>query len=159
LFNIVGNAIKFTKEGEITIIVRQQKLSETEAELHFAVADTGIGIPEDKQKTIFDLFSQADNSVTRIWRYGSGIIDFLTPGGNDGRQTLGRKRSRYRQHFPFHAALRTDQSAMHFTAANRRIPASRTLIVDDNAQCRQFLSQQISQWGSEVSARPMLRKR
>ncbi|MBR7781665.1 response regulator [Undibacterium luofuense] len=153
LFNIVGNAIKFTKEGEITVIVRQQKLSETEAELHFAVIDTGIGIPEDKQKTIFELFSQADNSVTR--KYGgtglglsisSRLVEMM--GGKlwvESEAGVGST---------FHFTLRCELTSLPCTLPlpTGEFPASRTLIVDDNAQCRQFLSQQISQWGSEVSS-------
>ncbi|MFL6352799.1 MAG: two-component regulator propeller domain-containing protein [Bryobacteraceae bacterium] len=68
LLNLTDNAIKFTSEGNITLSVTTDQLSDTEAVLHFAVADTGIGIPVQKQKTIFEAFSQADSSSTR--RYG-----------------------------------------------------------------------------------------
>ncbi|MBF0161109.1 MAG: response regulator [Magnetococcales bacterium] len=64
LMNLVGNAIKFTERGQVTLTVRR----ETQERLLFAVADTGIGIPVDRQPHIFDSFTQADNSTTR--RYG-----------------------------------------------------------------------------------------
>ncbi len=68
LANLVGNALKFTVEGGITIRVSRAKETETSLELRFEVIDTGIGIPADKQHLIFDAFSQADTSMTR--RYG-----------------------------------------------------------------------------------------
>ncbi len=68
LLNLTDNAIKFTSKGSVTLSVTTDWASEDEAALHFAVADTGIGIPAQKQKTIFEAFSQADTSSTR--RYG-----------------------------------------------------------------------------------------
>jgi two-component system, sensor histidine kinase and response regulator len=68
LLNLSDNAIKFTSKGSITLTVTTEHLSDTGALLHFAVADTGIGIPAQKQRTIFEAFSQADTSSTR--RYG-----------------------------------------------------------------------------------------
>jgi signal transduction histidine kinase/ligand-binding sensor domain-containing protein len=68
LLNLSDNAIKFTSKGSVTLSVTSEDVSDTQALLHFAVADTGIGIPAQKQKTIFEAFSQADTSSTR--RYG-----------------------------------------------------------------------------------------
>ncbi|MFL6464976.1 MAG: ATP-binding protein, partial [Bryobacteraceae bacterium] len=68
LLNLLDNAIKFTSQGCIALNVFLDKKSETAAHVHFAVRDTGIGISDDKQKTIFEAFSQADTSSTR--RYG-----------------------------------------------------------------------------------------
>jgi PAS domain S-box-containing protein len=66
--NLVGNAIKFTERGEVKITVEKESETEGCVELHFMVADTGIGIPVEKQKTIFEAFAQADGSSTR--KYG-----------------------------------------------------------------------------------------
>lgn len=66
--NLVGNALKFTEQGTISIRVASESLSESQRRLHFAVSDTGIGIPPERQKVIFDAFSQADGSTTR--KYG-----------------------------------------------------------------------------------------
>lgn len=68
VMNLAGNAIKFTKQGEITITVELDHQTETGVRLHFVVIDTGIGVPADWQKVIFESFVQADGSITR--RYG-----------------------------------------------------------------------------------------
>jgi signal transduction histidine kinase/CheY-like chemotaxis protein len=69
LMNLVGNAIKFTDHGEVFITVEVQgEVSGDSFPLHFVVTDTGIGVPEDKQRIIFESFVQADGSMTR--RYG-----------------------------------------------------------------------------------------
>jgi len=65
LLNLLGNAAKFTERGELTVRV---EMDAAPATLHFAIADTGIGIPSDQLSTIFDSFSQADASTTR--KYG-----------------------------------------------------------------------------------------
>lgn len=68
LFNLVGNAIKFTHEGSVTILVN----SSPDGYIHFSVSDTGIGISRDKQNKIFDIFTQADASMTREYG-GTGL--------------------------------------------------------------------------------------
>jgi signal transduction histidine kinase/CheY-like chemotaxis protein len=82
--NIVGNAIKFTNEGEIVLYVEKEWEDKKEIGLHFSIYDTGTGVPRKKQKVIFESFSQADYSSTR--RYGgtglglaicSGIIKLM----------------------------------------------------------------------------------
>jgi signal transduction histidine kinase/FixJ family two-component response regulator len=68
LLNLVGNAIKFTQAGSVSVHIRRRSGAAGQACLHFAVADTGIGIPADKQQIIFNAFEQADGSTTR--KYG-----------------------------------------------------------------------------------------
>ncbi len=70
--NLVGNAIKFTERGEVELDVGREGSSDGEVDLHFAVRDTGIGIPAEKQETIFEAFEQADASMTRRFG-GSGL--------------------------------------------------------------------------------------
>jgi two-component system, sensor histidine kinase and response regulator len=68
LVNLVGNAIKFTEQGEVLVQVETQEQSKARVVLHFRVKDSGIGIPKDKQSMIFEAFTQADSSTTR--KYG-----------------------------------------------------------------------------------------
>jgi signal transduction histidine kinase len=68
LLNLLYNSIKFTKEGFVGLKLNAEWITESEAQLHFAVEDSGIGIPKSKQDVIFEAFSQADNSSTR--RFG-----------------------------------------------------------------------------------------
>src|SRR5205085_10912479 len=70
--NLVGNAIKFTDTGEVVARVETVSQSADEVVLHFAVTDTGIGIPRDRQPSIFEAFSQAESSTTRHYG-GTGL--------------------------------------------------------------------------------------
>ncbi|HAA12720.1 MAG TPA: ATPase [Cytophagales bacterium] len=72
LTNLIGNAIKFTEKGQVTLQVEVKGLTETEVTLHFSVIDTGIGIAPEKLETIFDSFSQANTSITREYG-GTGL--------------------------------------------------------------------------------------
>jgi signal transduction histidine kinase len=66
--NLLGNAVKFTQNGSVTLQVETESEERGSAKLHFTVSDTGVGIPQDKQRLIFDAFSQAETSTTR--RFG-----------------------------------------------------------------------------------------
>ena len=68
IVNLVGNAIKFTERGEVVLHAGVENREITDVMLHFSVTDTGIGIPIEKQKRIFEAFAQADTSTTR--KYG-----------------------------------------------------------------------------------------
>ncbi len=72
LTNLLGNSIKFTDRGEVELIVGVEARDENTATVHFAVRDTGIGIPKEKQSLIFAAFTQADASTTRLYG-GSGL--------------------------------------------------------------------------------------
>ena len=72
LYNLIGNAIKFTETGAIRVEVRNGKTTSKGIELRFEVGDTGIGIPDAAMDKIFDKFSQADSSTTRLYG-GSGL--------------------------------------------------------------------------------------
>jgi len=72
LVNLVGNAIKFTHEGEIGVRVFYRSRARGSAELEFQISDTGIGIPLERQYAIFDAFAQVDSSTTRVYG-GTGL--------------------------------------------------------------------------------------
>ncbi|MFW5754110.1 MAG: ATP-binding protein, partial [Marinilabiliaceae bacterium] len=72
LINLMGNAVKFTQEGEVVLKVEKEKQEGEEVMLHFAIEDSGIGIPAEKMEKIFDSFTQADGSTTRKFG-GTGL--------------------------------------------------------------------------------------
>ena len=72
LLNLVGNAIKFTQQGSVTIQIKQQHRDSNNVSLYFSVTDTGIGIPEASQSTLFDSFTQVDSSIQRQFG-GTGL--------------------------------------------------------------------------------------
>ena len=103
LVNVLGNAIKFTDAGEVVLRVDVEHLTPSGVTLHFAVGDTGIGIPPDKQRQIFQAFTQADSSTTRRYRrHWPRTGDRAPARGVDGRPDVGRKRGRQGQHVSFH---------------------------------------------------------
>lgn len=72
LTNLIGNAVKFTKEGKVELIVEKVAENSEEITVRFKIMDTGIGIPENKLKHIFDRFTQADNSTSKLFG-GTGL--------------------------------------------------------------------------------------
>ncbi|MCK5069369.1 MAG: response regulator, partial [Desulfocapsa sp.] len=68
LVNLIGNSIKFTDKGSVTVKIVPENMDDQQVQLHFMVIDTGIGIPDDKQELIFGSFNQVDSSVNR--KYG-----------------------------------------------------------------------------------------
>ena len=72
MINLIGNAIKFTHQGEIVIHAEPAGETNTHATIHFSIQDTGIGIPLERQNSVFDRFTQGDGSITRKYG-GSGL--------------------------------------------------------------------------------------
>ncbi len=72
LVNLIGNSIKFTEKGSVTLRIRHENRDDNSLRLDFMVIDTGVGIPANRQETIFDHFAQADSSTTRKYG-GSGL--------------------------------------------------------------------------------------
>jgi two-component system, sensor histidine kinase and response regulator len=72
LVNLLGNAIKFTSQGEVVLCVKTEAVTPQEVVMHVSVRDTGVGIPLDRQKSVFEAFTQVDGSVTRVYG-GTGL--------------------------------------------------------------------------------------
>jgi two-component system, sensor histidine kinase and response regulator len=147
MLNLIGNAIKFTDEGEVVVEVVVERIAEETVTLRFTVRDTGIGIAHDKQWEIFGAFVQADASTTRKYG-GTGLgltISAQLVELMDGRLWLDSEPgvgSRF--HFVAQFGLSHDLDAIRSPAATLR--DIRTLIVDDNATNRLILSEILAGW-------------
>jgi signal transduction histidine kinase len=122
LVNLAGNAIKFTEQGNICVEVDKEEQNEFDLLLHFIVRDTGIGVPADKQETIFDAFAQADGSTSRKYG-GTGLglaISAQLAAMMGGRvwveSPAGKERFRSSKGADAASADRQPGSAFHFTA-------------------------------------------
>jgi PAS domain S-box-containing protein len=152
--NLIGNAIKFTEKGEIVVRVSKihERLDElhgrTEVSLSFHVKDTGIGIPEDKQKLIFEAFSQADFSSTR--KYGgtglglsisSQLVSMM--GGRIWVESNPGKGST----FSFTATFGARDAAERIFESTdlKGLPV---LVVDDNITSLHMLEDMLQLWGA-----------
>jgi signal transduction histidine kinase/DNA-binding response OmpR family regulator len=149
LTNLVGNAIKFTERGEVTVVVRV--LDETDAELNveLAVRDTGIGIATDRLDAIFESFTQVDGSSTR--RHGGTGLGLticrqlvVLMGGDIGVDSTPGQGSTFRVRLPLPKQTSIIETAVPAPAALRGL---RVLVVDDNATNRLILREQLRAWG------------
>ncbi len=106
LVNLLGNAIKFTEQGEVELEVGLAPTEPEQVRLHFTVRDTGVGIAPEKQKMIFEAFAQADGSTTRKFG-GTGLGLTISARLVEAMQgkALGGKWARKGQRLPFHGIL------------------------------------------------------
>ncbi len=153
LLNLVGNAIKFTEQGEVVVRVQCLLLAD-DVHLQFEVKDTGIGIPADKQESIFQAFEQGDNSTTR--RYGGtglglSIASRLAAlmGGAISLESEPDQGSTFR--FTARFGLSPDPS-MATAGCVIDLRGLRVLIVDDNATNRLILQEWMRGWQTEPTA-------
>jgi PAS domain S-box-containing protein len=149
VLNLAGNAIKFTERGEVVLRVEAEETGPDILNLHFSVTDTGIGIPSEKQKLIFEPFTQADTSTTR--RYGGTglglsismrLIEMM--GGRIWLESEVGKGSTFHFTAPFGVAK--DAMARPTLTNPAVLDNVRVLVVDDNATNRQILERTLSYW-------------
>ncbi len=150
IINLVGNAIKFTPAGEIVLDVRLKDLKSDSATVHFAVTDTGVGIPEEKLGIIFGAFTQADSSTTREFGgtgLGLAISAQLTHlmGGQIWAESKVGKGSTF--HFTVCLPIADSTSAISAPDELPLVRDTRILIVDDNATNRRILEDMTRNWG------------
>jgi len=143
LINLVGNAIKFTEQGEIAITVTRE-LQAPSGTLHFTVADTGIGIPEDQLENIFTSYVQAETSTTRKYGgtgLGLAIVKQLVElmGGRIWVESEAGTGSIF--HFTARFGLNPASRALH---EGPDLSDLRVLVVDDTAINRIALSEMLS---------------
>jgi PAS domain S-box-containing protein len=150
LYNLIGNAIKFTHLGEVQLTVENAPDAHAPGELLFSVADTGVGIPKDKLETIFLSFTQADSSNTREFGgVGLGLtISKRLVELMEGRVHVESEPGRGSV-FSFTARFEClAQSAPMFDV--QEVEGLRALVVDDNETNRLIVREQITAWGGEV---------
>ena len=152
LINLVGNAIKFTTEGEIVVEVGSPGTQATSTELLFSISDTGIGIAPEKQVVIFEAFAQADNSATREFG-GTGLglaISSRLVGLMGGRisveSALGKGST-----FRFTAKVGVSRLGATVPAVLPKADLLHVpvLVVDDNATNRRILEATVKDWGMD----------
>jgi two-component system, sensor histidine kinase and response regulator len=150
IVNLVGNAVKFTEQGEVTVEVERQSETEDDVVLHVSVADTGIGIPADRQDAIFGAFTQADGSTSR--RFGGTGLGLTISrrlaemfGGRLWVESVAGQGSTF--HFTAHFGVAADarcEVPFDHPVVLQGVPV---LIVDDSATNRRILDEQTASWG------------
>jgi CheY-like chemotaxis protein len=154
LINLTGNAIKFTHQGEVVIRVSLAAETDTTATIIVSVDDTGVGIPQAAQPTLFEPFIQVDASTTRKYGgtgLGLAICKQLVEcmNGTIGVESIVNQGSRFWFAIPFEKqpALPASVSTNDRTFG---LDGLKILIVDDNATNRQMLREQTTDWGMAV---------
>jgi two-component system sensor histidine kinase/response regulator len=149
LLNLVGNAIKFTVEGEISVEVSVVDPAARPVRLMFAVSDTGIGVPAGKLSSIFKPFEQVDGSDTRKFG-GTGLgLSISTKLVNMMAGEIGVE-SEPGQGSRFWFVVPADVVEPAGPAMNRLLEDVRVLVVDDNARSRALLSELAGRHGASV---------
>ena len=153
LINYANNAVKFTRQGEVHVMVRVESRREQDVRLRFAVRDTGVGLSTEQQSRLFRSFEQADSSTTRQFG-GTGLGLAITRrlvelmGGEVGVQ------SQVGQGATFWASVVLGVARANAPQLPRRteLVGRRVLVVDDNECARTTLSHTLTQMGFEVDA-------
>jgi PAS domain S-box-containing protein len=156
--NLVGNAVKFTRQGEVILEVGLEPPlgngapaaeAGRDVVLHFVVSDTGMGIPEDRRSAIFEMFEQADNSMTRR-HGGAGLglsIASRLAGLMQGRIWVQSELGRGSEfHFTVQLGLAAPEIAGAVPPEPPRLHGMRVLAVDDNATNRRLLEEILRSW-------------
>jgi CheY-like chemotaxis protein/HPt (histidine-containing phosphotransfer) domain-containing protein len=152
LINLVGNAIKFTAEGEVRVEVHVAQRTDTSVILHAQVSDSGIGIAADKQASIFEPFIQADSSTTRR-HGGTGLGLAITRqlvelmGGRMWVESAPGKGSTF--HFTASFEVHTSTLAPQPLADLSLLRGLRVLVADDNETSRRILDGMLARTGAE----------
>ena len=158
LVNLVGNAIKFTQQGEIVIRAEPRDETAMDATIHFSVQDTGIGIPYERQASIFERFTQADGSTTRKYG-GTGLglaickqlVEMM--GGNVGVESVPGIGSTFWFDIKFEKQPREKMvTAPLALVGPGNLAQTRILVVDDNQTNRLILTKNVEALGSRVDA-------
>lgn len=156
LFNLVGNSVKFTNVGGIKVLVNATALTDSNIDLHVSVADTGVGIPADKQEQIFEAFAQADGSTTRRFG-GTGLGLTITAelvekmGGRIWVESALGSGSTF--HFTASLGVADDEAVLLQSLGPEASGNIHALIITDSAGAQRNLAEMLRQGGvSSVGA-------
>jgi PAS domain S-box-containing protein len=150
LLNLLNNAVKFTERGEVVLTVDAEPLSDGRHRVHFAVRDTGIGIPPERVDTLFESFSQVDSSTTR--RYGgTGLGLAISRRLAEAMQGTIWVESRPEEGSTFHFTVEADEAPRpvreYELDGAAALEGRRALIVDDNTTNRHIARAYVEAWG------------
>jgi signal transduction histidine kinase/HPt (histidine-containing phosphotransfer) domain-containing protein len=161
LVNVLGNALKFTEHGSVVVSVQKLAPSAAEAEdlqslrLHFAVRDSGIGIPPDRLARLFRPFSQADASTAR--KYGGTGLGLVISrrlvelmGGRLWAESLPGEGSTF--HFTINLTVPDGSTPPAYAKRQLQLAELKILILEDNATIRNLLFEQCRRWGMQPQA-------
>lgn len=152
LVNLIGNAIKFTKEGEVSLSIKETHRFRNVSQIQFSVRDTGIGIPQNKADKLFQAFSQVDTSTTR--EYGgtglglaisSRLVQLM--GGDIWVDSVPGEGSTF--HFTIRVKRHDETTFGTYIFPEHKPITSgkRALLIDDNQTNLRILQSQLSTWG------------
>jgi len=157
LVNLVGNAIKFTHQGEIVISAEPIEETNSHVTIHFEVQDTGIGVPYERQSAVFDRFTQADGSTTR--KYGGTGLGLTISrqlveamGGKIGVKSTPGVGSTFWFDLKYEKLAREKPVTAPLTLGPVNLTQARILIIDDNQTNRMILTKNVEALGSRVEA-------
>ncbi len=164
LVNLMDNAVKFTHQGEVELSLEKEEETEEHIKLHAKVRDTGIGIPRDKLKSIFQMFQQADGSTTRKFG-GTGLGLSICKGisramaGDAWADSLTRGELHHAQStsggpgsiFHFTARFKKSDKPARGTSHHRSLAGKKVMIVDKNQHSRGILNHLFRSAGSRVT--------
>ncbi|KAA3664340.1 MAG: response regulator, partial [Chloroflexi bacterium] len=154
LVNLLGNAVKFTSEGEVFLSVTQEKANDDTWELRFSVLDTGIGIPPERMDRLFQSFSQVDSSTTRQYG-GTGLGLVISKrlveamGGRMWVDSEPGKGSTFSFTIKAHVPASEDFSRFETAVSPRTLAGKRILVVDDNDVNRLIMKHYLYRWQVE----------
>ena len=150
LINLLGNSIKFTKQGEIGVHIIKQKETDNKITLEFAIEDTGVGIPEEKQEKLFQSYEQAEKSTTREYG-GTGlglpiskrIVDLM--GGNLRVKSTVGKGSRFFFEVTLNKGKDQDKEVCDL---DKKVAegVNNFLIIDDNETAQRIIGYYLDYW-------------
>jgi len=156
LLNLCGNAIKFTQSGSVKILVKLVKKDDKYAQVHFLVRDTGIGITEDRQKDIFESFTQADVKVTRQFG-GTGLGLTITKqlihlmGGEIQVSSQLGKGSDFFFDLNFEISTEGMDTPSNYSLIEKDLAGLSILVMEDNLINQKVIRQILNKWNCKVS--------